>query len=316
MKMQKTVLGRTNLAVSVAGLGCGGFSRLGLPKFGEDHAADIVRTAFDGGVDFFDTAEAYGTEPAVGKGLTGIPRDQYVLSSKFSYKEKDGEIIQPEVFAKKLENALRVLKTDYIDIYHIHALTMQDYKEASEKLFPAMKKAQEQGKIRFAGMTEMFVADTSHDMMRKALPDDFFDVVMIGYSLLNPSAARSILPLTKKYHVGTLCMFAVRSALSDPEILEKCIEQMLEKKQADPELLRKDEKLGFLTENGTAASIMEAAYRFCRHTDGINTVLTGTGNVEHLKANIEAIQMPPLPKEILERLDQLFGQVNCVSGQV
>ena len=313
--MQKIVLGRTNLSVSAAGLGCGGFSRLGLPKFGEDHAAGIVRAAFDEGVDFFDTAEAYGTEPAVGKGLTGISRDQYVLSSKFSYKEKDGSIIQPEVFEKKLENALHLLKTEYVDIYHIHALAAADYPEVREKLFPAMKKAQKQGKIRFPGMTEMFGTDTSHEMMKTVLPDNSFDVVMVGYNLLNPSAVKSVFPVTKANNVGTLCMFAVRTALSNPEMLEKCIAQILEKGQADPKLLNKDEKLAFLTENGAAGSIMEAAYRFCRHTDGINVVLTGTGNKEHLKANIKSIQMPPLPKNILDQLDQIFGQVDCVSGQ-
>ena len=313
--MLRTVLGRTNLTVSVAGLGCGGFSRLGLPKFGEEHAADIVRTAYDEGIDFFDTAEVYGTEPAVGIGLTGISRDTYVLSSKFSYREEDGGMIQPDIFMKKLENALRLLKTDYIDIYHIHALAATDYPEVREKLLPAMKKAQEQGKIRFLGMTEQFAADTSHEMMKRVLPDDFFDVIMVGYNLLNPSAIISVLPLTRKNNVGTLCMFAVRSALSDPEMLKKCIAYILEKGQADPELLKEDGMLGFLTENRIAESIMEAAYRFCRHTSGINTVLTGTGNVEHLKANIKSIQMAPLPKDILDRLDKIFGGVDCISGQ-
>ena len=87
--MQKTILGRTGLEVTVAGLGCGGFSRLGIDRE-LDHAASIVRKAYDAGVNFFDTAAIYGTQEAVGKGLNGLPRNSYVLSTKFSYRDSRG----------------------------------------------------------------------------------------------------------------------------------------------------------------------------------------------------------------------------------
>jgi aryl-alcohol dehydrogenase-like predicted oxidoreductase len=86
--METTTLGRTGLRVTVAGPGCGGHSRLGLPSLGPDHAAGIVRAACDAGVNFFDTATAYGTRAAVGQGLRGVKREDYVLSTKFPYKNK------------------------------------------------------------------------------------------------------------------------------------------------------------------------------------------------------------------------------------
>jgi aryl-alcohol dehydrogenase-like predicted oxidoreductase len=60
--------------------------------------------------------------------------------------------------------------------------------------------------------------------------------------------------------------------------------------------------------------VVEAAYRFCRHEPGAHVILTGTGDPEHLKANVESILAPPLPPELLARLRAIFGRVDSVSG--
>ena len=80
--MEHVRLGRTGVEVSVAGLGCGGHSRLGMANgHDEAHATRIVEAALDLGIDFIDTARAYGTEVAVGKALHGR-RDKVVISTK------------------------------------------------------------------------------------------------------------------------------------------------------------------------------------------------------------------------------------------
>jgi L-galactose dehydrogenase len=107
----------------------------------------------------------------------------------------------------------------------------------------------------------------------------------------------------------------VRTALSNREQLKTDIRRILEQGQADPALVKDETALDFLVESGVAASIMEAAYRFCRHADGIAVTLTGTGNPAHLLDNLKSIQLPPLPKEVLDRLALMFGNVDCVSGQ-
>jgi aryl-alcohol dehydrogenase-like predicted oxidoreductase len=313
--MDKNILGRTKLEVTVAGLGAGGHSRLGMEKFGQEHAADIVRTAFENGVNFFDTATVYGTESAVGLGLKGIARDRYVLSTKFPYKNSDGSVKSAEELEKTLEQSLKALNTDYVDIYHLHGVKPDDYKKVVDILLPAMLKARDQGKIRFPGITELFGTDTSHIMLQKALSDNYFDVLMVGYNIINPSAAKTVLPVAKEKGTGVLCMFAVRTALSNPEQLKIDIGRILEHGQADPSLVKDETALDFLVESGAASSIMEAAYRFCRHTDGIDLTLTGTGNPAHLLDNLKSIQMPTLPKEILDRLCVMLGNVDCVSGQ-
>ena len=248
--MRTVILGRTGLRASAAGLGTGGHSALGLKKFGQDHAAYLVRTAFEEGINFFDTATKYGTEGAVAQGLEGIPRDQYILSTKFAFNNKDGTMKSAVELTAALEESLRTLHTDYLDIYQIQGIFPHLYQRARDELMPALIKAQEQGKIRFSGASEDFPGDTGHKMLKMALADDCFDVFMLGYNLLNPSAAKTILPQCEKQGVGTLCMYAVRNALSIPERLRANIEQILSSGQADPALLHPDEDLSFLLENG------------------------------------------------------------------
>jgi aryl-alcohol dehydrogenase-like predicted oxidoreductase len=313
--MQTITLGRTGLKTTIAGLGTGGHSRLGIDKYGWDHASGIVRRAVDSGVTFIDTSSAYGTEEAVGQGLVGVARDSYILSTKFPYKDKEGSVHTEQRFFEGLEDSLRRLKTDYVDIYHFHGVRPADYPQVRDRLMPAMLKAVEQGKVRFPGITEVFGFDTRHDMLRLALADDLFDVIMVGYNLLNPSAAQTILPITLQKNVGTLCMFAVRDALSDPKQLRVDIGRMLAAGQVDPAIVKPEEDLAFLREPGVVGSVMEAAYRFCRNTRGIDVTLTGTGNADHLADNLRSIGMPPLPQDTLERLHAMFGRVDCVSGQ-
>jgi aryl-alcohol dehydrogenase-like predicted oxidoreductase len=288
-------------------LGCGGFSRLGIDQ-GLDHAAGIVRAAYDAGVRFFDTATVYGTQAAVGKGLQGIDRSSYVLSTKFFYHDKAAADLE-----SALEESLRELGTDYVDIYHLHGVAPEDYPWARDAFVPTMRKLKQEGKIRFLGITEVFAKDTAHEMLGIALPEDLFDVIMTGYNILNPSAAKRVLPTAREKNVGVLNMFAVRKALHDAGQLAVDIDRILEKGQADPALIDRNSPLRFLTQGGT--SIMDAAYRFCRHTPGIDVTLTGTGNKAHLLENLASIEKPPLPREIVEKIETLFGNVDCVSGQ-
>ena len=317
--MRTTTLGRTGIVTTAAGLGCGGFSRIGLPKYGEAHAAGIVRKAYDMGVRFFDTATAYGTESAVGEGLKGLPRDSYAISTKFPlFNEWRADYAN--LFNKTLDESLLALKTDYIDVYNFHAVWPKDYKDVRELLVPEMLKAQESGKIRFLGITEGFIEDTSHKMLDMALDDDIFDVIMVGYNMMNPSAVKTVLPRAIKQNVGIQCMFAVRRALANLEQMVADIQKILDNNQGGTGLKADELALDFLTSPGPdgkpiAASIMDAAYRFCTHTEGIHITLTGTSSEVHLADNLRSIESEPLPHDILGKLEELFGLSDCVSGQ-
>jgi aryl-alcohol dehydrogenase-like predicted oxidoreductase len=174
-----------------------------------------------------------------------------------------------------------------------------------------LQRQQAAGKLRFLAISEQFGGDTGHAMFGQCLADDLFDVVMVGFNILNPSARERVFPVTREKDVGTLIMFAVREALSRPDELKKVVGELMARGEVDPGAVDADDPLGFL---GDGHAMVESAYRFCRHEPGANVVLTGTGDPEHLKANVAAIQQPPLPREVLARLGAIFGRVDSVSG--
>ncbi len=311
--MQTVRLGRTGLEVSAAGLGCGGHSRLGMAK-GRDvhHAADMVRAAIDLGVNFIDTARAYGTEEAVGLGLKGR-RDEAVISTKAGIA-RGGEPVSAADMARYVDESLAKLQTDHVDIFLLHGLTLPQYEHATEVIMPELRRQQSAGKIRFIGASEQFGGDTGHALLARSLPDNPFDVVMVGLNLLNPSARQRVFPLTVSHDVGTLIMFAVREALSHPDELRKVVGELIARGEVDPSKVDANDPLGFLADAPGAPSVVEAAYRFCRHEPGAQVILTGTGDPAHLKANVEAILAPPLSPAILSRLEEVFGRVDSVSG--
>ncbi|HEY2048547.1 MAG TPA: aldo/keto reductase [Caulobacteraceae bacterium] len=312
--MQTVRLGRTNAEVSVAGLGCGGHSRLGMARGADvSHAAGVVRRALDLGVSFIDTARAYGTEEAVGQGIAGR-RDQVFLSTKASPRRGDGALLTAAELTESLEGSLRRLGTDHVDVFHLHGVQGAQYEHCAKVLVPEMKRQQAAGKIRYLGITEQFGGDTGHAMLPRALDDDHFDVIMVGFNLVNPSARKRVFPLTLARDVGTLIMFAVRRQLSDPEALRDAVAGLIARGEVDGAQINAADPLGFLRDNVGIGSAVEAAYRFCRHEPGAHVILTGTGDVAHLEANLAAIQAPPLPADVLERLTHLFGKVDSVSG--
>lgn len=308
--MEYKTLGRTGLNVSVAGLGCGGHSRLG-QAYGNtvEQSVAVVRAAIDLGINWIDTATAYGTEKIVGEAVRGR-RDKVYISTKTAILPWGEPKAAPHTGAQvleQLEKNLGRLGTDYIDLYNLHGIVHAQLDYVAAEIVPALIKAKEQGKIRFLGLTEHFGSDTDHKMLTAAVPTDVWDVVMVGFNLLNPSARHNVLKLTQAHNVGTQDMFAVRRALSNPEGLKEALDQIEKAGQLDHGKLDAD-PLGFL------GDVVDAAYRFCRHEPGIDIVLTGTGKVEHLKENVASINRGPLPPALLARLEELFGHVDSVSG--
>jgi L-galactose dehydrogenase len=311
--MEFRVLGRTGLSASVMGLGCGGPSRLGKNTGKtEEESIRVVRTALDIGINFLDTAEAYTTETIVGKAIADVPRDSVILSTKIGTGRPD-DFTTSESLTTRLDACLERLQTDYVDILHLHGVSPEGYSRALD-LVPTMMRLQEVGKIRFLGITEAFGPDPSHKMLRQAITDDCWDVMMVGYNLLNHSARETVFPTTIAKNIGTLCMFAVRRALSQPEKLQATLQEMIDKGVIRAGDFDMTDPLGFLTADNIAPAIPDAAYRFCRDEPGMHVILSGTGNPDHLKENAASLERPPLPPEITANLYRLFAGVDSVSG--
>jgi aryl-alcohol dehydrogenase-like predicted oxidoreductase len=226
----------------------------------------------------------------------------------------DGEPASGRDMRASVEASLSRLGTDYIDIYMLHGVDKESYIHAREELLPALHRLRDQGKLRFVGLSERFLIDSRHAMLDMACADDCWDVVMLGFNMINQSAARKILPALAAKGVGTLCMYAVRHALSTDENARNLVERLIELGEVDGALLDRADPFGFVVRSGHARSLADAAYRFCRHQPGIDVVLTGTGDVGHLRDNVRSINGPALPEDILRRLGGLFSRVESLSG--
>lgn len=310
--MQYTTLGRTGLKVSVAGLGTGGFSRMGL-KSGksEEEAARLVCEAFAHGVNFIDTAPPYGTEGVVGRALKSLPRERVVVATKSTVR-RGGEWWTPARVVDSLEHSLRVMGTDYIDVFNLHAVEACTYDYARDRLAPALVREKEKGKIRHIGLTENPIVDFTNAALKRALADPVWEVFMVGFHMLHQGARQTVFAGTADKGIGTLIMFAVRRIFADPPRLSREIKALAAKGLVEPWLGQTDDPLGFLVHAGGADSIIDAAYRFARHEPGADVVLFGTGDAAHLRANIASLLKPPLPEPDRTRLAALFGHLTGI----
>lgn len=302
------------MRVGVMGLGAGGHSRLGQSQ-GKSEAESIavVRRALELGANLIDTAEAYKTEPIVGKAIAALPRDAYVLSTKKGPRDQE-RLIRGDEYRAALDAGLQRLGLDYVDIFHVHGVLPHEYAHVRAEIIPVLLAARDAGKIRWLGITENFSSDTTHQTLSAAIHDKVWDVMMIGFNLLNHSARHALLQETQAQGIGTLCMFAVRRALSNADALKELLDKLAANGEISLDGYNQDAPLDFLTAPGVATSLTEAAYRYCRHEPGIDVVLSGTGSIDHLEANARALQQPPLPQHARDRVNKLFAGVNSVSG--
>jgi aryl-alcohol dehydrogenase-like predicted oxidoreductase len=311
--MDAVTLGRTGLKVSVAGLGSGGFSRLGQANgLHQQASVDVVRRAIDLGITYIDTAPSYGTEEIVGTALTGR-RDDVVISTKAKPRAAAGLVGRAEL-RQSLERSLRHLRTDVVDVFHLHGVSLDDYDYCVSELVPELHAMRDDGLIRFLALSERFALDPAHEMLQRAAEDDWCDVLMVGFNVLNPSARHTVFPRACEHRIGIEVMFAVRHALANDDELRALVAGLVRDGFIAEDDLDPQNPLDFLVHGSGAESVVDAAYRFCRHEPGCHVVLTGTGNAEHLQQNVASINRGPLPDPDLARLRQLFGSVDHVTA--
>ena len=307
--MEYRTLGRTGLKVSVMGIGTGGPSLFGQQSgVPEAEVGQLVGQALDLGINFFDSSSQYrDSETMLGRLLQGMGREDYVLATKFRY-ERDEQIVSPEQVRESVEQSLKRLQVDSIDILQFHGVVPGNYKAVMERLMPAVVRLQEQGKFRFLGISENYRSDHHHEMLPMALEDDVFDTVMVGYNLLSPAPEHEVLPACQEHDVGVICMVAVRRSLSRPEHLRERLADAVQRGVIASDALPDEDPLGWLVQ-GHVESLPAADYKYAAAHPAVGTVLTGTSRTAHLEANVRAILGKPLSAAHMARLRRIFGQV-------
>lgn len=198
--MEHRKLGRQGLEVSIIGLGCMGMSEF----YGSTNEAEAIATihrALDLGVNFLDTADAYGpftNEKLVGRAIRG-KRDQFVIATKFgNQRREDGSWIgingKPEYVRQACEGSLQRLGIDRIDLYYQHRV---DATVPIEETIGAMAELVKQGKVRYIGMSEAAPAT-----IRRAHKVHPISALQTEYSLWTRDPENEILPAVRELGIG------------------------------------------------------------------------------------------------------------------
>jgi L-galactose dehydrogenase len=317
--MQYRRFGRTNLQVSVIGIGTGGPSRFGQGSgVSEPDAARTLRRALELGVNLIDTAANYrGSEERLGRALEGVPRDSYVLCTKFSpsrggdgagaVQRDPADPLKPAAALREsLEASLQRLRVDHVDVLQLHGVTPDQYAAVRDRFVPELRRAQEEGKCRFLGITETFGSrDDKHAMVPRACADGIFDTAMVGYNMLTPLPEQTALAAAQQHDVGVLVMCAVRRAIAVPEKLHALVAELKANGEIPADALPDPGPFDWLVRDGVE-SVAAAAYKFAADHPAVSCVLTGTATLEHLEENVRAILGPPLPPDDRQRLVDTF----------
>jgi len=197
--MQKRILGKSGLEVSALGLGCMGLSFGYGPATETSEGIKLIRAAYDGGVTFFDTAEAYGpflNEELLGEALAPI-RDKVVIATKFGFKDgKAGTGLDssPKRIRAVAEASLKRLRTGVIDLFYQHRV---DPDVPLEDVAGAVKELIAEGKVRHFGMSE-----ASAQSIRKAHAVQPVAALQSEYSLWWREPEKEILPDLEELGIG------------------------------------------------------------------------------------------------------------------
>ena len=197
--MQKRKLGKSNLEVSAMGLGCMGLNYAYGPGPGKQEAISLIREAFESGVTFFDTAEAYGpftNEEWVGEALAPI-RDQVVIATKFGFKNGDvnaGMDSRPERIREVADASIKRLKTDRIDLFYQHRV---DPNVPMEDVAGTVKDLIQEGKVKHFGLSE-----AGAQSIRRAHAVQPVTALQSEYSLWWREPETEILPTCEELGIG------------------------------------------------------------------------------------------------------------------
>lgn len=188
-------LGKTNLEVNK-----NGFGALPIQRCTMQEAVEILKKAYDNGIDFYDTAHFYtDSEEKMGNAFKDIPREKIYIASKTAAET-------PEDFWSDLETSLKSLKTDYLDLYQFHNISFVPKKD--DELFKAMLEAKEKGMIRHIGITTHKIT-----FAHEAIESGLYETLQYPFSYLSGEEEIELVEKCKKFDVGFIAMKAMGGGL-------------------------------------------------------------------------------------------------------
>jgi len=282
--MEKRKFGKTGIEVSVLGFGA---MHLGNAKIDDATADKMLNEVLDLGITLIDTARAYGqSERQIGQFISHR-RSEFILSTKVGYDVQWQPDWTYEAITGGIEQALKLLKTDYIDIVHLHSCSL-DILERGDVIrgLEDMKKA---GKVRFIAYSG------ENEALKYAVFSGKFDSFQASVNICDQRIIDDPLPEIFNGGFGMIAKRPIANApwrWDSPPVGHYSAEYWHRLQKMNIDL------------HGMEWS--ELALRFTAYTQGVNTCIAGTSNIDHLKENIKALEKGPIEAETIQQIRSEF----------
>ena len=316
--MKYRMLGTTELGVSEVGFGVWTVSTNWWGKIDEDDGVSLLLKAFDLGINFFDTADAYGDgygEEILAKALHN-KRHDIVIGTKFGYDIYDNvtreghkerpQNFSPEFIRHACEQSLRRLKTDHIDLYQLHNPRLTALEE--DEVFDTLDALVKEGKIRHHGVAigpDIGWFEEGEASMRERKVES----LQIIYSILEQDPARRFFPIAEEEKTGLLTRVPHASGLLDGTYTKNTVfdpddHRSHRRQQWLTQGLKKLEQIDFLTDN-IDSTIGQIAIKFALAAPRVASVLPNITNLPQLAEFAATPMTEDIPQEYLDRTAEL-----------
>ena len=282
--MKKRKFGNTGIEVSILGFGA---MHLGNEDVDDAVADKMLNEVLDLGVNLIDTARSYGkSEAQIGKFLSHR-RSEFILSTKVGYDVE----MQPDwtygAVTGGINQALKLMRTDYIDIVHLHSCSVDTLERGD--VIRGLEHSKKEGKVRFISYSG------ENDALKYAVSTGRFDSVQASVNICDQRIIDNPLPEIAKNGLGMIAKRPVANATwrhSAPPLGHYSAEYWyrLNKMKIDPQ----------------GMDWNELALRFSAYTAGVCSCIAGTSSMEHFMENFRAIVKGPLPEDLYEHIRSEF----------
>lgn len=284
MGLEKRAFGKTGINVFPLGFGAG---HIGLDGQDEKQVECLLNELLEMGINLIDTARGYGhSEERIGKFLSHRRQD-YVLSTKVGYDVPGYQDWTKEIITAGINRALTVLKTDYLDIVHLHSCDLEILQRG--EVIESLLEAKKQGKIRAAAYSG------ENEALQYAVDLDVFDSIECSVNLVDLNSLDQQVKLAKEKQMGVI---AKRPIANAPWRYEERPTGLYVEPYWD--------RLQLMQLPTEEFSMQELALRFIGFEPLVDNFIIGSSNIAHMKENLLILEKGPLPKEVVDRIKEEF----------
>jgi len=308
--IKKTRIGKTDLFVNRIGLGTNAVGGHNLfPNLDEEAGKELVRTGLDHGINFLDTAYFYGpgrSEELVGEVVKERgDRSNIVIATKAAHKLVGNDIVldnSPAFLKRSVEESLKRLQTDYIDLFYIHA---PDQHTPKDEAVGALKQLKDEGKIRAIG-----VSNFSIEQLKEANKDNYVDVYQGEYNLLSRGAEKELFPYVREKSISFVPFFPLAEGLltgkynQNTNLAEKSGKFF--EKEVFERTLEKVEKVRKIAV-AKKAEVAHVVLAWYLTRDVIDVIIPGAKRADQVSQNLKTLEVELMAEEIQE-IDQIFQE--------